>query len=602
MALLRRSTDKNGRLIADAFLDLPERDLYPDYYETIPMPLSIEMIEDKLSRGQYTVMTDIESDLKRMVQNAKDYNSSKSEIFEDAERIRKALSNFMPKHNPAYQDPEYRAVPTPIPDHVIRVKLRDSSASGSEQPPIKLRLNAPTTRRRSEIPTEIINESVDASPVDDLTEVQIELLDELSTQEHAINFEHKPSRRDIPEYYRIIKKPTSINDVRKMVQSGKVRTWDDFAQETRLIWSNAKEFNEPGSEIYVMTEALEAWLEERLQAHGIPAKVVPKLSLKTQAQPRQLKLKVGTPLAPAVNGTVDTYTVDKAALERQRVEMSSALNRAHRDPSQPGSTPVPIIPSSLRRSVSVADVKDVAMTGTGLNGITSVVTTNPLKAIIPPAGPSHLPTPTLEGEPPRQGQGQLQPLKPSPFSSQPQTNLQPLTNGYHHPQAVPPPFHQNTSTSMYSSTSSNPIDRKFRLPGKSASDALLSSVTYMTNPSIPNDPRWRITRHASDTNTQTSYYTYLPASYARIRVAPELHTDLRAGKRKHKLFVVSNGAVLPASPSVEGGGVYDLTLGYGENVVVVEVVAELPAMELGQGKEADRFEFERMTFYIYLRQ
>lgn len=570
------------------------------------MPLSLNMIEDKLNRGGYATMTAIESDLKRMVQNAKDYNSSKSDIFEDAERIRKALSNFMPKHNPAYQDPEYRAVPTPIPDHVTRVKLRDSSASGSEQPSIKLRLNASALRRKSEVPSDLLSDE----PAEDLTEVQISLLDELSTQEHAINFENKPSRRDIPEYYRIIKKPTSINDVRKMVQSGKVKTWEEFARETRLIWANAKEFNEPGSEIYVMTEALETWLEEHLQAHGVPAKVVPKLSLKTQPQPRQLKLKVGTPSTPAVNGSADTYTIDKAALERQRIEMSSALDRAHRDTSQAGSTPAPTVPSSLRRSVSVADLKDVPMTGTGINGTTSTpVTTSLPKPILPPSGPAHLPAPTLEGEPPRQGQGQAQPqaLKPALYPSQSQSHLQPLTNGFHQQQPVLPPQHQQiapTNSSIYPSTSTNPTDRKFRLPGKSASDAILTSVTYLTNPSIPNDPKWRITRRASPSKTQSSYYTYLPPSYARLRVIPELHPDLRTGKRKHKLFVVSNGAVLPANPSVEGGGVYDLTLGYGENVLVVEAISELPPGEIGQGsgKEAEKFEFERMTFYIYLRQ
>lgn len=61
-------------------------------------------------------MTALESDLKRMVQNAKEFNVTGSKVYEDAERIRKALSNFMPKHNPAYKDEGYRAVPTPVPE------------------------------------------------------------------------------------------------------------------------------------------------------------------------------------------------------------------------------------------------------------------------------------------------------------------------------------------------------------------------------------------------------------------------------------------------------------------------------------------------------
>lgn len=51
-----------------------------------------------------------------MVQNAKDYNDSRSEIYEDAERIRKLVYNYMKQHNPAYtQDPNYASFPTPIP-------------------------------------------------------------------------------------------------------------------------------------------------------------------------------------------------------------------------------------------------------------------------------------------------------------------------------------------------------------------------------------------------------------------------------------------------------------------------------------------------------
>jgi chromatin structure-remodeling complex subunit RSC4 len=51
-----------------------------------------------------------------MVSNAKSYNERSSLIFADAERIRKLLSNSMPKINPAYKNPKYVALPTPLPD------------------------------------------------------------------------------------------------------------------------------------------------------------------------------------------------------------------------------------------------------------------------------------------------------------------------------------------------------------------------------------------------------------------------------------------------------------------------------------------------------
>jgi hypothetical protein len=86
-----------------------------------------------------------------MVQNAKEFNTINSKIYEDAERLRKALSNFMPKHNPAYKDEEYRAVPTPIPDDIEDEPDASQSPTNTMDTPtaptIKLRANGSASRR-----------------------------------------------------------------------------------------------------------------------------------------------------------------------------------------------------------------------------------------------------------------------------------------------------------------------------------------------------------------------------------------------------------------------------------------------------------------------
>ena len=106
----------SGRPIASQFLTLPPRDELPDYYEFTKLPIAIDTIEDKIHDGAYNTVTEIESDFKRMVQNAKDYNSTGSEIYEDAERIRKLVYNYMKTHNPAYtENSNYASFPTPIP-------------------------------------------------------------------------------------------------------------------------------------------------------------------------------------------------------------------------------------------------------------------------------------------------------------------------------------------------------------------------------------------------------------------------------------------------------------------------------------------------------
>ena len=63
-------------------------------------------------------MTTVESDLKRMVFNAKAYNEKASEVHRDAEKIRKMVTHHMKerKLNPAYQNQSYQSFPTPLPN------------------------------------------------------------------------------------------------------------------------------------------------------------------------------------------------------------------------------------------------------------------------------------------------------------------------------------------------------------------------------------------------------------------------------------------------------------------------------------------------------
>jgi len=79
------------------------------------MPIAFDTIEGKLNRREFPNLSALESYFKRMISNAKEYNEKGSEIADDAERFRKALSNFMVRYNPAYKTPGYVAVPTPIP-------------------------------------------------------------------------------------------------------------------------------------------------------------------------------------------------------------------------------------------------------------------------------------------------------------------------------------------------------------------------------------------------------------------------------------------------------------------------------------------------------
>lgn len=112
--------------------------------------------QGKLKRGEYSNLAQVESDCKRLVNNAKKFNDKKSLIYEDAERIRKTASNFMVKHNPAYRDANYSAQATPIPGEDANEVMKPIQRSvAAVQKPVAATHEATTERpRRAAAPSQ----------------------------------------------------------------------------------------------------------------------------------------------------------------------------------------------------------------------------------------------------------------------------------------------------------------------------------------------------------------------------------------------------------------------------------------------------------------
>ncbi|KIW20348.1 hypothetical protein PV08_00923 [Exophiala spinifera] len=565
VASLKRSQDKNGRNVAVHFLDLPDRDEYPDYYLSTAMPLSLNTIEERLKKFEYQNLEKLESDLKRMVQNAKDYNHYKSAIYEDAERIRKAISNFMPKHNPAYLRADYKAYSTPIPQELLD-GLSKASTPSEAVVPEKIKLTFSTKRRQSEAAR-----STPGDQSGDLKEELLKFLKELSEQEDAINFEERVSKKDYPDYYKVIKKPTSISDVRTMVQDSAVQDWDSLGKEVRMIWENAKEYNQEGSEIYEMAEKLEGWSQDRLYTLGAVPKQKIRLSLSQPKQPKALKLKMGSSTPQPQNAG---FTIDNESLRRQKEEMGEALSRARensRGTQVNGSTPVPSsVPISVRRSASVAteqtDVK--ASNGNGTSSTTPQLATAST-ANLPTNNVSQVPTPVQELG------------TPAPAA--------PLTNGVR--------SHESATPQGASKQSVIPFERQYRDPGKGIESALLGSVIFMTNPNDPDNPKWKLVRQASATRTQTSGFISVPFGYRNVRIIP-LPTAEFKSRRRSRVLVMHNAHVF-REPNSPVAGAYDVQLVPGENTLSVEVLADLK-----DGERKDyappqlQFDFEKCTLIV----
>ena len=93
--------------------------------------------QGKLSRQEYPTLTTLESDLRRMVSNAKSFNEKSSELFSDAEKIRKLVVAFMTKNNPAYETRDYAPFSTPVPPgwrERLQLEANDLDADGETDP------------------------------------------------------------------------------------------------------------------------------------------------------------------------------------------------------------------------------------------------------------------------------------------------------------------------------------------------------------------------------------------------------------------------------------------------------------------------------------
>lgn len=64
----------DGAPLHDFFLQLPDADEYPDYYEIIKRPLALDAIQQKLDQRAYASLPDIKHDFETICNNAKRYN------------------------------------------------------------------------------------------------------------------------------------------------------------------------------------------------------------------------------------------------------------------------------------------------------------------------------------------------------------------------------------------------------------------------------------------------------------------------------------------------------------------------------------------------
>jgi len=75
------------RPLIDPFIKLPDRKLYPDYYQLIRDPICIEQIEKKINNKVYQSLDGFFVDVKTLCNNCRTYNEDGSVLYKDANLI-----------------------------------------------------------------------------------------------------------------------------------------------------------------------------------------------------------------------------------------------------------------------------------------------------------------------------------------------------------------------------------------------------------------------------------------------------------------------------------------------------------------------------------
>ena len=84
----------DGHSIAEIFLKLPSRKLYPDYYQIITNPTCINQIKKLIEQEKYDSFEAFLDDLQLMCNNAKLYNEESSWVYQDALAIEGVVEKF----------------------------------------------------------------------------------------------------------------------------------------------------------------------------------------------------------------------------------------------------------------------------------------------------------------------------------------------------------------------------------------------------------------------------------------------------------------------------------------------------------------------------
>ncbi|KAI8250480.1 Chromatin structure-remodeling complex subunit rsc4 [Colletotrichum sp. SAR11_239] len=590
---IRQTKDKNGRLVAGYFEKLPSKESTPEYYKKTRMPISLSMIERKLKKGDFSTLTELESYFKRMVTNAKEFYPRNTQIFDDAERVRKALSNYMTKTNPAYNGGNYSAVPTPLPASgvVDEVEEEDEDdATPAKTGRRKSQGNAKPAEKQPEVDEGDEDEDEDAEEDED-EEDEDEDDDAEGEEDDDEEASQSSKRAAIIIRRRGPGRPPKGVTPRK----SKGRTSTPSRPDCEYEDVPYKGLTFQAAQEKIVEEMLRK-REDEPEAYFEPFVNLPPRALKDYYRviKEPISIKKLQKSVKGVKGRNEATGTSEFKNWAAFEESASLLWKNACFYNEEGKlTPVKeFFLDELKQAKAVVSEPSQPKIKLKVQQPAAEQPTTSKKITIHVGGKSD---------------SADSPAPPVPQSAGSQASEQIAPNGTTRQAAnpiMPAAMDRIRSTSAASPSPSvaNTIKREdvMRPSPAGIADALICSLKVQTHPMINHDRRFEVTVKPLEKVSQQSVTVHMPANQLRIQIVPTLPAFLEKEGRQYRLWVIINRHTLtpvhgvPGQVLSTGERVFEAQLQAGiVNTIEVHVVAALPkGQKLPSGED---FEVEQMT-------
>ncbi|MCJ1356754.1 MAG: hypothetical protein MMC33_006750 [Icmadophila ericetorum] len=271
----------------------------PTYPDLIKNPMDLKTIEEKLKGSKYEFVEQYVADFDQVVQNSEIFNGLTHPVTISAHNIKasfeKQLSNLpaLDVVEPTKEDKKKKATtPAASKPPPVRRESRSSVGGGTAKSPVAASptqtfalgpQGVPLIRRDSTVNDGRPKREIHPPAPRDLPyanqkpkkkKFQLELrfcqemVTEMKKAKHSLYGGPFMTPVDavalnIPQYFKIIKKPMDMSTIEKKLTSGQYENAKEFEADVRLMFQNCYKFNPPENPVYAWGKQFEAVFDDK---------------------------------------------------------------------------------------------------------------------------------------------------------------------------------------------------------------------------------------------------------------------------------------------------------------------------------------------------